>query len=328
MSKTTTHRIAIVEHGGPEQMVWMEDALEPPAAGEVRVRHNAIGVNFIDIYHRRGLYKIPLPTGLGMEGAGVIEALGEGVTGLAVGQRVAYGVGPLGAYAERRNLPARVVIPLSDDIADDTAAAMMLQGMTVEYLIHRTYAVQQGDWVLLHAAAGGVGSFASQWLRHLGANIIGTAGSSEKVEKALSQGCHHVFNYRTEDWVSGVREVTGGKGVAVVYDGVGGDTFMPSLSCLQRRGMMVTFGNASGPAPDCPPLLLSQKGSLFLTRPTLADYVATREELELSARRVMDVVGSGVVQVQIGQVYDLRDAAMAHRDLEARRTVGALVLRP
>lgn len=324
----TTQRIVVRAHGGPEVLAWEEERLAPLKKGEVRIRQQAVGVNYIDTYHRSGLYPVQLPSGLGLEGVGVIERLGEGVEEFRVGQRVAYGNGPLGAYATRRNLPARYLIAVPDSIDDLTAAAMMLQGMTVEYLIHRTYAVQAGDWVLLHAAAGGVGTLASQWLRHLGARVIGTAGSAEKVERALENGCMHVFDYGSDDWVAGVREVTGGEGVAVVYDGVGRETFWPSLNCLRRRGMMVTFGNASGFAPDCPPALLGQKGSLFLTRPTLLDYVATRSELLLSAQRVINVVASGAVEVQVFGTYALRDAAAAHRDLQSRRTHGALVLTP
>lgn len=324
----TTHRITLQRHGGLEQLVWSEEPLPPPASGEVQLRQCAIGVNFIDTYHRSGLYPVPLPSGIGLEGAGVVEALGADVNDFQVGDRVAYGTGPLGAYAERRNLPARHLVRLPEGIGDEVAAAMMLQGMTAEYLIHRTYAVRPGDWVLFHTAAGGVGSFAVQWLRHLGAHVIGTVGSEAKVQVAKALGCSEVINYRAEDWVAAVREFTAGEGVAVVYDGVGRDTFMASLACLRPRGMMVTFGNASGPAPDCPPLLLSQKGSLFLTRPTLADYVSSRVELELSARRVLAIVAAGVVRVQVGKTYALRDAAEAHRDLQERRTTGALVLAP
>jgi NADPH2:quinone reductase len=325
---TKTHAIRVAKHGGPEQMQWVEVDLPKPGKGEVRLKNLACGINFIDVYHRTGLYPMALPTGIGLEACAVVEEVGEGVTALKPGDRVAHGAGPIGAYCERRNFPADQLIKVPDAIDDRTAAAMMLQGMTVEYLIHRTYAVQKGDFVLLHAAAGGIGSIASQWLNQLGAEVIGTAGSAEKLELAKAQGCHHVINYRTEDWVKRVKEITGGKGCAVVYDGVGKDVFLKSLDCLRRRGYMVTFGNASGPAPDISPLLLNQKGSLFLTRPKLMDYTATRDELELSAGRVIDAIAKGWVKMKVGHTYPLRDAAQAHRDLEARKTTGSLVLLP
>ena len=323
-----THAIRIEKTGGPEQMKWIEVDLPAPGKGEVQLKNLACGLNFIDTYHRTGLYPVPLPTGLGLEASAVVEAVGEGVTGFKVGDRVAHGVGPIGAYCERRNFPAEKLIKIPDAIDDKTAAAMMLQGMTVEYLIHRTYPVKQGDWVLLHAAAGGVGSIASQWLNKLGAQVIGTAGSPEKLALAKEQGCHHVINYRTEDWVKRVKEITSGQGVAVVYDGVGKDVFMQSLDCLKPRGYMVQFGNASGPVPDISPLLLSQKGSLFLTRPTLMSYTATRADLELSAGRVIEAVTKGWIKIKVGHTYPLKDAAQAHRDLEARKTTGSVVLIP
>ncbi len=325
---TTTHAIRIEAFGGPEKMHWRKIDLPEPAKGELRLKQSACGLNYIDTYHRTGLYPIALPSGLGLAASAIIEALGEGVAGLKIGDRVAYGTGPIGAYAERRNLPAEKAIKLSDGIDERIAAGMMLQGMTVEYLIHRTYAVKKGDWVLFHAAAGGVGSIATQWLNHLGAQVIGTAGSAEKLALAKSQGCHHVINYRTEDWVKRVREITGGQGVHVVYDGVGKDVFLASLDCLRPRGVMVTFGNASGPSPAIEPLLLSQKGSLFVTRPTLMSYTATRSDLELSANRLIDVVKSGAVKIKIGRTYPLREAAQAHRDLESRATTGSVVLLP
>lgn len=325
---TTTHAIRVEKHGGPEQMHWVEVELTRPGKGEVRLKNLACGVNFIDVYHRTGLYPMSLPTGIGLEACAIVEEVGEGVAGLKAGDRVAHGTGPIGAYAERRNFPADKVVKVPDAIDDRTAAAMMLQGMTVEYLIHRTYAVQKGDWVLLHAAAGGVGTIASQWLNKLGAQVIGTAGSPEKLEMAKAQGCHHVINYRTEDWVKRVKEITGGKGCAVVYDGVGKDVFLQSLDCLRPRGYMVTFGNASGPSPDISPLLLSQKGSLFLTRPTLMAYTATRDELELSANRVIEAITKGWIRMKVGHTYPLKDAVQAHRDLEARKTTGSIVLLP
>jgi len=314
--------------GGPEVLTWEEVSVGSPAAGQVTIKHTAVGLNFIDTYHRTGLYPVQLPAGLGLEACATVEAVGEGVTGLKVGDRVAHGTGPVGAYTERRNFPADKLIKVPDAIEDKTAAAMMLQGMTVEYLIHRTYPVKAGEWVLLHAAAGGVGSIASQWLNKLGAQVIGTAGSPDKLALAKEQGCHHVINYRTEDWVKRVKEITSGQGVSVVYDGVGKDVFMQSLDCLRPRGYMVTFGNASGPVPEFSPLILSQKGSLFLTRPTLMAYVATRPELELSANRVIDAITKGWVRIKVPHTYPLKDAAQAHRDLEARKTTGSIVLIP
>lgn len=324
----TTHAIRVEEFGGPERMKWVEVDLPAPGKGEVRLESRACGVNYIDVYHRTGLYPMPLPTGIGLEACAIVEQVGEGVTALKPGDRVAHGTGPLGAYTQARNFPADKLIKVPDSIDDHTAAAMMLQGMTVEYLIHRTYPVAKGDWVLLHAAAGGIGTIASQWLRQLGAQIIGTAGSPEKLELAKAQGCHHVVNYRTEDWVKRVKEITGGQGCAVVYDGVGKDVFLQSLDCLRPRGYMVTFGNASGPVPDISPLILAQKGSLFLTRPSLMAYTATRAELELSAGRVIEAITKGWVKMKVGHTYPLREAARAHADLEARRTAGSIVLLP
>jgi len=323
-----THAIRIENTGGPEQMKWVEVDLPAPGRGEVQLRNLAVGLNFIDTYHRTGLYPMPLPAGLGLEASARVEAVGEGVTGFKLGDRVAHGTGPVGAYAERRNFPADKLIKIPDSIDDKTAAAMMLQGMTVEYLIHRTYPVKAGDWVLWHAAAGGVGSIASQWLNKLGAQVIGTAGSPDKLALAKEQGCHHVINYRTEDWVKRVKDITGGQGVAVVYDGVGKDVFLASLDCLRPRGIMVTFGNASGPVPDFSPLILSQKGSLFLTRPTLMAYTSTRAELELSAGRVIEAIAKGWVKIKVPHTYPLKEAAQAHRDLEARKTTGSVVLIP
>lgn len=325
---STTHAIRINQCGGPEQLMWQEVPLPPPGPGEVQVRNIAVGVNYIDTYHRSGLYPVQLPSGLGLEAAGVIEALGDGVSGWQVGDRVAHGTGPLGAYAQRRNLPAQFLVRIPAGVEDASAAALMLQGMTVEYLIHRTYPVSKGDWVLFHAAAGGVGSLAVQWLLQLGARVVATAGSPEKRERVRGLGCEHVVDYRAEDWVSRVREITGGEGVAVAYDGVGRDTFMGSLDCLRTRGMLVSFGNASGAPPEVQPLLLSQKGSLFLTRPTLAHYAGTPEDLALSAGRVMDAAQAGVIKAQIGTRLPLAEAAEAHRALEARRTTGSIVLLP
>jgi NADPH2:quinone reductase len=319
------HAIRIHKPGGPEVLSWEEIAVGDPGPGEIRVRHTAVGLNYIDTYHRSGLYKLEYPAVIGMEGAGVVEAVGEGVTQLRPGDRIAYGTS-LGAYAEVRLMPAEKAIKLPDSIDDRTAAAMMLQGMTVEYLVRRTYKVQPGDTVLLHAAAGGIGLIASQWLNHLGATVIGTVGSEEKAEIARAHGCHHVINYRTQDFVAEVKRITGGEGVPVVYDGVGKDTFLPSLDCLRPRGLMVSFGNASGPVPPFDILTLSAKGSLFLTRPTLNTYTATRADLEESANSLMNVVASGAVKIEVNQTYPLREAAQAHRDLESRRTTGSTVL--
>jgi NADPH2:quinone reductase len=323
-----THAIRIHETGGPEKMRWEEIDVGQPGQGEVTLRNHACGLNYIDTYHRTGLYPVTLPSGLGLEGAGVVEALGGGVINLKVGDRVVYCAGPVGAYAGHRNYPVDKLIKLPDSIDFKTGAAMMLQGMTVEYLIRRTYSVKAGDWVLFHAAAGGVGSIALQWLKSLGATVIGTAGSAEKCAIAKSLGADFTINYRTEDWVKRVKELTDGKGVHVVYDGVGKDTCIPSLDCLRPRGYMVTYGNASGPVSPIEPLLLSTKGSLFLTRPTLMAYTATRADLELSANALLDVVTRGVVKISVNHTYPLKEAAQAHRDLEGRKTTGSVVLIP
>jgi len=320
--------IRIHETGGPEVLRWEEVEVAAPGTGEVTIKNHASGLNFIDTYQRSGLYPVPMPSGLGLEGAGTVEAVGPGVTEFKPGDRVAYCSAPNGAYATYRNYPAERLIKLPDSVDFETAAGMMLQGMTVEFLVRRTYPVKAGDFVLFHAAAGGVGTIAMQWLSSLGAVVIGTAGSPEKCAIAKSLGASHVINYRSEDWVKRVKEITDGKGVHVVYDGVGKDTFLPSLDCLRQRGMMVTFGNASGPVPEIPPLILSQKGSLFLTRPTLFHYIASRSDLELSASALFDVVTRGVVKIQIGHRYALKDAAEAHRDLQARKTTGATILIP
>jgi len=320
--------IRIHETGGPEVMHWEEVEVPAPGPGEVTIRNAACGLNFIDTYQRSGLYPMTMPSGLGLEGAGTVEAVGPGVAEFKAGDRVGYCSAPNGAYATLRNYPAERLVKLPDGIDFETAAGMLLQGMTVEFLIRRTYAVKAGDIVLFHAAAGGVGTIAMQWLASLGAVVIGTAGSAEKCAVAKSLGATHVINYRSEDWVKRVKELTDGKGCHVVYDGVGKDTFLPSLDCLRSRGMMVTFGNASGPVPEIPPLLLSQKGSLFLTRPTLFHYIASRSDLELSAGALFDVVTRGVVKIQIGHKYPLKEAAQAHRDLQARKTTGATILLP
>jgi len=321
--------IRIHEYGGPEVMRWEEVEIGEPGPGQLRVRHGAVGLNYIDIYHRTGLYSLPaLPWTLGMEGAGQVEAVGDGVSEFKVGDRVAYASPPVGAYAEARLIPADRVVALPTAIDDRTAAAMMLQGMTAQFLLRRTYRVQAGDTILLHAAAGGVGLLISQWARHLGATVIGTVGSDQKAELARAHGCHHVIVYSRENFVERVREVTDGQGVAVVYDSVGRETFMGSLDCLRPLGMMVSFGNASGPAPSFEPGILAAKGSLFLTRPTLMTYTAKRADLLASAAELFDVVGHGDVRVEIRQTYPLAEAAQAHRALEARQTTGSTVLLP
>jgi NADPH2:quinone reductase len=325
---STVHAIRFHQTGGPEVLSWDSVDVGDPGPGEVRVRHSAVGLNYIDTYHRSGLYPVTLPSGLGLEAAGVIEAVGEGVTGVAPGDRVAYGTGPLGAYAEARVMTPDTLLRLPDAIDDRAAAAMMLQGLTVQYLIRRLFRVEPGMTVLFHAAAGGVGLIACQWLKHLGATVIGTVGSPEKAELARAHGCDHTILYREEDFVARVKEITGGKGVPVVYDGVGKDVFDGSLDCLSRLGMMVTYGNASGPVSAVSPLTLNAKGSLFLTRPKLMDYAATREELVAMADDLFAVVASGAVRIAVNQTYALKDAAQAHRDLEGRKTTGSTVLLP
>ncbi|MDB4997877.1 MAG: Quinone oxidoreductase [Myxococcaceae bacterium] len=323
-----THAIRIHQTGGPDVLRWEAVELPAPAAGEVRVRHTAIGVNFVDTYFRTGLYPTKLPAVLGSEAAGVIEELGEGVTGFAKGDRVAYASGPLGAYSEARNVPAAHLVKLPDAIDDVTAAASMLKGMTAQYLARRTHAIQKGETILVHAAAGGVGLILCQWAKHLGATVIGTVGSEEKAKLAREHGCEHVVFYRTEDVPKRVRELTNGAGVPVVYDSVGKDTFAASLDCLKPRGLLVTFGQSSGPVPPFDPRVLAHKGSLFLTRPMLADYVRARPELEATARELFDVIAAGVVKIMAAQTYPLRDAERAHRDLEARKTKASTVLLP
>jgi NADPH2:quinone reductase len=321
--------IVIHEHGGPEALRWEELPVDAPGAGQALVRHTAVGLNFIDVYHRSGLYKVPsFPCVIGLEAAGVVEAVGPGVVGLAVGDRVAYASPPLGAYAERRLMPADRLVAVPDGIDDRTAAAMMLKGMTAQYLLRRTYRVQPGDTVLIHAAAGGVGLIACQWARHLGATVIGTVGSDEKAELARAHGCDHPIVYSREDFVARVKEITGGQGVAVVYDSVGRDTFERSLDCLRPMGMMALFGQSSGPVPPVDLQVLSAKGSLFITRPTLMTYTAQAADLAASAAELFEVVGSGAVRIEVRQSYALKDAAQAHRDLESRKTTGSTVLLP
>jgi NADPH:quinone reductase len=322
------HAIRFNETGGPEVLRWEEVGLGRPAAGEATVVHSAVGLNFIDIYHRSGLYPLPLPSGIGLEGAGVVEAVGSGVTDLQPGDRVAYAGGPVGAYAEARNMPADRLVKLPDAIDFRTAAAMMLQGMTAQYLLRRTYRVQPGDPILIHAAAGGVGLIVCQWAKALGATVIGTVGSDDKAALAKAHGCDHPIVYTRENLTERVREITGGEGVPVVYDSIGKDTFTASLDCLRPLGMMVTFGNASGPVPPLDLLELSKRGSLFITRPSLFAYTAKRTDLLGMARELFEVVMGGKVKIEVNQTYALKDAAQAHRDLAARKTTGSTVLLP
>jgi len=324
-----THAIRIHELGGPEVLRWEPIEVGEPGPGEVRLRHAAVGLNYIDVYFRTGLYPGPeRPFTPGMEAAGVVEAAGEGVEDLAVGDRVAYASGPLGSYSERRLMPAERVVPLPDRIDDQTAAAMMLKGMTAQYLLKRTHPVQPGDTILFHAAAGGVGLLACQWAKHLGATVIGTVGSREKAELARAHGCDHPILYNDDDFVERVREITDGRGVPVVYDSVGQATFMRSLDCLAPLGHIVSFGQSSGAIEPLDIGILSQKGSLTLTRPTLMNYTAKREDLLTTANDLFDVVGSGKVKVEVGQTFPLAEARQAHEALEARGTTGSTVLLP
>ena len=320
--------IRIAETGGPEVMKLVDTEVGAPGPGQVRVRQTAVGLNYIDTYHRSGLYPLQFPSGLGLEAAGVVEEVGEGVNSLRVGDRIAYGTGPIGAYADMRNLPANRLVKLLPSISDETAAGMMLKGMTARYLLRATSVVKPGDTILLHAAAGGVGLIMSQWAKALGATVIGTVGSDAKADIARAHGCDHVINSATEDTVKRVRELTGGKGVPVVYDGVGKDTLMISLDCLSPRGLMVSFGNASGPVPPLDLLQLSAKGSLYVTRPTLNTYTASDADLQETAQDLVSVVASGKVKIPVNQRYALADVVQAHRDLEGRKTTGTTVLLP
>lgn len=314
--------------GGPEVLEYADIAIEPPGPGTVQIKHTAIGLNFIDTYHRSGLYPVDLPCVPGLEAAGVVEEVGTDVKGLAVGDRVAYGAGPLGAYSERRNIPAGRVSRLPDSVGDETAAAIMLKGMTARYLLRETYKVQPGDTILLHAAAGGVGQIALQWAKALGATVIGTVGSEQKAQIAKNLGCDHIINYSTHNVAEAVRDITNGDGVPVVYDGVGQATVNASLDSLSPRGLLVSYGNASGPVTDFDLGVLSAKGSLYVTRPTLMTYVAKDEDLQANTRDLFEVVENGKVKISIDQRYDLKDAAQAHRDLEARKTTGSTILLP
>jgi len=323
-----TKAIKMFKAGGPEVMEYVDVEVGEPGPGEVRIRHAACGLNFIDVYFRTGLYPQPLPGGLGQEGAGTIEAVGAGVSGFAVGDRVAYAGAGNGAYAEVRVMRTDALVKLPEAINVETAAAMMLQGMTVQYLLRQIYPLKGGETILFHAAAGGIGLIASQWARALGVTMIGTVSTEEKAALAKANGCTHVINYQTENFVERVKEITGGKGVPVVYDSIGKDTFSGSLDCLAPRGLMVSFGNASGPVAPFGLGELASRGSLFLTRPSLGHYVATRAALDTTAADLFAIVESGQVKIEINQRYALKDVAQAHRDLEARKTTGSTILIP
>ena len=320
--------IRIHANGGPEVMQWEAVAVGDPGPGEARVRHTAIGVNYIDTYHRSGLYKLPLPTGLGAEAAGAVEAVGAGVDWVKPGDRVAYSGGPLGAYSEMRVMPADRLVKLPEGVSDRVAATLMLKGLTVQYLFRQTFKLKSGDTILFHAAAGGVGLIACQWARALGVTMIGTVGSDEKAALAKANGCTHTIVYTRENIVERVKTLTGGKGVPVVYDGIGKDTFPASLDCLQPRGMWVSFGNASGAIPPFDILLLSQKGSLYATRPTLVTHTSKREDLLAMATEMFGLVHAGKIVSEPRQTFALKDAANAHRALESRATTGATILVP
>jgi NADPH:quinone reductase len=323
-----THAIRIHAQGGPEVMKWEAITVGEPGPNEVRIKHTAVGLNYIDTYHRSGMYPVALPTVIGREGAGVIEALGSAVTEFKIGDRVAYASSPIGSYSEARLMVAERLVKVPDNITDQQAACMMLKGMTAQYLLRRTFRVKAGDTILAHAAAGGVGLILCQWAKHLGATVIGTVGSAEKAVLAKAAGCDHVINYNTEDFVKRVAEITGGKKCPVVYDGVGKDTFAKSLDCLSPLGLMVSYGAASGKVEPFNTGDLAAKGSLYLTRPTLDTYIAKREDLVATANDLFAVVGTGTVKIDINQTYALKDAAQAHRDLEARKTTGSTVLLP
>jgi len=320
------HAIRFHKTGGPEVLSWDEVPVGKPGPGEARIRHTAVGLNFVDIYNRIGLYPSPLPSLLGAEGAGVVLEVGPGVSDIKPGDRVAYGSSPLGAYSDERVIPADRLLKLPDGINDKTAAAMMLKGLTAQYLIRQTYKVKRGDTILMHAAAGGVGLILCQWAKHLGATVIGTVGSDDKAKLAKAHGCDYPIVYTREDFQKRVLEITDGKKLPVVYDAVGKDTFMKSLDCLQPLGLMVSFGNASGPIENFNLGILAAKGSLYITRPTLNTYGAKRENIVAMGKELFDVVLSGAVKIEVNQTYPLKDAGKAHRDLESRKTTGSTVL--
>jgi len=314
--------------GGSDVLQYVDYDLPPPAKGQVQVRHSAIGVNFIDTYHRTGLYALPLPSGLGSEAAGTVAVVGEGVTNFKVGDRVGYSSGAIGSYAEANNVPADKLVHLPDGLNDEVAAAVLLKGMTAQYLLRRIHPVKAGETIVFHAAAGGVGQIGCQWAKHLGAIVIGSTTSPDKVALAKANGCAHVLNTKDAGWEKQVREITGGKGVPVVYDSIGKDTFMAGLDCLSPRGIMVTYGNASGPVDPFSPSILAAKGSLFVTRPTLAHYTRTHAELQETADDLFAVIQSGAVKIAINQRFALKDAAKAHDDLTSKQTTGANILIP
>ena len=323
------HAIRIHKTGGPEVLQWDEVAIGDPGPGEVRLAHKAVGLNYIDTYHRSGLYPVPMPSGIGLEGAGVVEAVGSGVIEFKPGDRVAYANGPLGSYSEKKIHPAERLVKVPDAITMEQAASMMLQGLTVQYLLRRLLVQpKKGDTILLHAAAGGIGLIACQWARALGINVIGTVGSEEKAKLAKEHGCTHTINYVTEDFQARVMEITGGKKVPIVYDSIGKDTWVKSLDCLQPKGLMVTFGNASGPVDGVNMGILAAKGSLYVHRPTLVSYTSKREDLVASAKELFDHVIAGDIKVGPRQQYPLKEAAQAHRDLEGRKTTGSTILVP
>jgi NADPH2:quinone reductase len=325
---TQNKAIRIHDFGGPEVLRWENVDLPPPAAGDARIRHTAIGLNFIDVYHRTGLYPTALPAGLGSEAAGIVEAVGSDVSDVAVGDRVVYTGRPNDAYSERRNFNAAELVPIPDSVSDVVAAAAFLKGLTAWYLLHRSYRVQAGDPILLYAAAGGVGSIASQWAQKLGANVIGVVSTAAKAQLAKTQGCAHIVMADDPDIAAAVKQLTNGQGVAAVYDSVGKDTFMTSLDCLRPHGTMVTFGNSSGPVEPFSPAILAARGALYVTRPTLAPFVNTRDKLLHAAAALFELIGSGAATIRIGQQYALKDAAQAQRDLEARKTTGSTILLP
>jgi NADPH2:quinone reductase len=320
--------IRIHQTGGPEVLQWESVAVGEPGPGEARVRHTAVGLNYIDTYHRSGLYKLPLPSGIGLEASGVVEAVGPGVTDIAKGDRVAYCGGPPGSYAELRVMPADKLVKLPDNVSDRSAATLMLKGLTVQYLFRQTFPLKGGETILFHAAAGGVGLIACQWARALGVTLIGTVGSDEKAALAKANGCAHTIVYTRENFVERVKEITGGKGVPVVYDSIGKDTFPGSLDCLKSRGLFVSFGSSSGPIAAFDIGLLVQKGSLFATRPSIAGYAVTRQDLLRMADEMLALVKAGKIVSEARQTYALKDATQAHRDLEARKTTGATLLLP
>ena len=319
------HAIRFEKPGGPDVLLWQQVEVGRPGQGQVRLRQTAVGLNYVDTYHRSGLYELPMPSGLGSEGAGIVEEVGPGVTGLKPGDRVAYAGGPIGAYADERVMPADRLVPLPDDITDQQAAAMMLKGMTAWYLVRRTHPVKRGETILIHAAAGGVGLIVSQWAKHLGATVIGTVGDEEKATLAKRNGCDYPILYKHEDFVAKVSELTHGKKLPVVYDSVGKDTFYKSLDCIAPLGLMASFGQSSGAYGPVDIGILAGKGSLFLTRPTLFTYTASREDLLTAARELFEMVERGAVKIAVNQTYLLREAARAHRDLQDRKTTGSTV---